>query len=102
MQLHIVMMAFHQAVSPELRQRMEQCFNTIRTQCQGVLRFELVDNQSHTSADYTHALLSVFTSEQALQDYREGAAHAQMLEVLGPHIARIVVLDSALESERAL
>ena len=90
-------MAFHQAVNPNLRQHIEQCFDSIRKECEGVVRFELLDNQSRTSTNYTHALFSTFTSEQALESYRNGSAHTRMMEVLSAHIAQIVVLDSTLD-----
>lgn len=96
MVLHVVMMAFRHEMGAALRERVEQCFADIRRQCAGVMRFDLVDNRSRTSADYPHALLSVFASEQALEAYRTGAAHDEMMAVLGPHIARIVVLDTVL------
>lgn len=99
MYLHIVMMAFNDAMNPFLRQCIEQCFNTIRNDSKGVVRFELLDNQSHTSTHYTHALLSIFTSKQALDTYRTGAAHAQMMKTLTPHIAQIEVLDSVLTED---
>jgi quinol monooxygenase YgiN len=95
MYLHIVMMALKEPMTAALRERMEQCFDTIRRGCEGVARFELLDNHSRTSPDYSHALLSLFTSQQALDAYRTGAAHEAMMAAIGPHIARIVVLDSA-------
>ena len=96
MYLHIVMMAFNTEVTAALHESIEQCLADTRDQCEGVLRFELVRNQSQTSARYSHALLSVFASEQALDAYRTSAAHEAMMARLGRHIAQIVVLDSPL------
>ena len=96
MYLHIVMMAFNKEITAGLRDQIELCFQGIPRQCDGVVRFELVENQSHTSASYTHALISIFSSEQALDAYRTSAAHANLMSELGPHIKDIVVLDSIL------
>lgn len=95
--LHIVMMAFKEAMTAPLRARIEQAFDDVRRQCAGVMRFDLVDNHSRTSPDFTHALLSVFAGDEALAAYRTGRAHEEMMAVLGPHIERIVVLDSVLD-----
>jgi quinol monooxygenase YgiN len=94
MYLHLVMMAFKEPVTAALRERIGQCFDAIRRECEGIVRFELVDNQSRTSAHYSHALLSVFTSERMLDAYRASTAHEAMMAALEPHIAQIAVLDS--------
>ncbi len=99
MYLHIVMMAFNKEVTAPLREQIEKVFQNIPRECDGVVRFELVENRSHTSAAYTHALLSVFSSELALEGYRTGAAHSKLMAELGPHIKEIVVLDSVLRQD---
>lgn len=99
MYLHVVMLAFNQELSSSLRSRIEDCLRSVPRTCAGVERFALLDNHSRTSARYTHALLSVFSTERALDAYRGSAAHDQLLEVLGPHIQEIVVLDSVLAQD---
>lgn len=94
--LHVVMLAFHKPVTTALREQMESCFQAVRRECEGWLRFELVDNQSRTSASYTHALLSVFSHQEALDAYRISPAHDRLMSELGPHIKEIVVLDTCL------
>jgi quinol monooxygenase YgiN len=96
------MMAFNQEMSADLRNQIEMCFQDIPRQCEGVERFDLVDNRSRTSASYTHALLSVFSSEGALDAYRVSDAHANLMAQLGPHIKEIVVLDSFLRSGQSV
>ena len=98
MYLHVVMMAFNQEVSASFRSQIETCFKGIADECEGVARFDLVDNQSRTSPAYTHALVSVFSDEAALDSYRTGAAHDRLMTQLGPHINEIVVLDSSLDN----
>ncbi len=98
MYLHVVMMAFNKEVSASFRLQIETCFKDIADECQGVVRFDLVNNQSRTSPSYTHALLSVFSDETALDAYRTSAAHNRLMTQLGPHIDKIVVLDSSLNN----
>lgn len=97
MYLHIVLMAPRTPVSPELAPKLDQAFIRIRQQCPGIERFEWVPNLSRSSARYSHALLSVFHTQEALDAYRESDAHQAMLDSIAPHIQDIVVLDSALE-----
>lgn len=98
MYLHVVLMAFHQEVTPSLRAQIQDCFRTVARASEGVERFELVDNRSRTSPDYPYALLSVFATEQALDAYRTSDAHDELMALLGPHIRQIVVLDSPLDT----
>lgn len=96
MYLHIVMMSFHQAVTPALREQIQALFESMRCQCEGMVRFDLMDNQSRTSAAFSHALLSVFSSVKHLDAYRTSAVHARLMDVLGPLVKQIVVLDTDL------
>lgn len=102
MYLHVVMLAFHQPVTAAVRKKMESCFEAVRRECEGLVRFELVDNHSRTSASYTHALLSVFSHEEAFESYRISPAHHRLMADLGPHIKEIVVLDTYLEQGEKL
>ncbi len=97
MYLHIVLMAPHTPLSPELVPKLEQAFEHIRQTCAGIERFEWVSNLSLNSARYSHALLSVFSTADALNSYRSSEAHQAMLDAIAPYIQDIVVLDSVLE-----
>lgn len=97
MYLHIVMMSFSAEVTAAFRAQLENSLHAVRRECEGVVRFDLVDNHSRTSAAYSHALLSVFTDLEALDSYRTGAAHDRLMAEIGLHIREIVVLDSVLE-----
>ncbi|WP_232466862.1 Dabb family protein, partial [Alcaligenes faecalis] len=98
MYLHIVLMAPHTPVSPELAPKLDQAFIRIHQECPGIERFEWVPNLSRSSARYSHALLSVFRTQEALDAYRQSDAHQAMLDAIAPHIQDIVVLDSVLEA----
>lgn len=100
MYLHVVLMAFNQEVTASLSSRVEARFDVIARTCPGVMRFELLRNASRTSPDYSHALLSVFSSEEALDAYRVSPAHDELMAELGPYVRTIVVLDSVLPPER--
>lgn len=102
MYLHVVLMAFNKEVTIPLRARVEHCFRETRRECKGVMRFDLVDNHSRTSAAHTHALISVFADVEALDSYRASAAHERLMAELRPHLREIVVLDTPLEAGRAL
>ncbi|WP_434717180.1 Dabb family protein (plasmid) [Paraburkholderia sp. A2RO-4L] len=91
------MMAFNKEISPSLRTQFEKWFQNTARDCDGVERFDFVDNQSRTSASYSHALVSVFSSKQALDAYRASAAHSKMMAELGYYIKEIAVLDTDLE-----
>ena len=99
MYLHIVLMAPHSPVSPDFVPKLEQSFVRIRQECAGLERFEWVPNLSRSSARYSHALLSVFSTQEALDSYRDSQAHQAMLDAIGPYIQDIVVLDSLLEGD---
>lgn len=100
--MHVVMLAFNKPVTSALKTQMENRFQAVRRECKGLIRFELVDNQSRTSASFTHALLSVFSDEEALDSYRASAAHDRLLAELGRHINEIIVLDARLEQGETL
>jgi len=102
MYLHVVLMAFREEVTDTLRTHVENCFEATRRECEGVAHFQLVDNESRTSAAYTHALVSVFVNVAALDSYRTSASHDRLMAELGPHIKEIVVLDSDLGREWTL
>ncbi len=97
MYLHIVLMAPHTPISPEFLPKLNLAFRRIRKECSGIERFEWVPNLSQSSARYSHALLSVFTTQTALDTYRSSEAHQAMLDAIAPHIQDIMVLDSLLE-----
>lgn len=89
MYLHIVIMAFNKKMTASLRTKIEQSARNIPHDCEGVERFELVDNQSRTSASYTHALVSVFSSGQALDAYRTSAGHSKQWRNWSPTSKRL-------------
>ncbi|PAT31904.1 stress responsive alpha-beta barrel domain-containing protein [Vandammella animalimorsus] len=94
MQLHIVLMAFHATPSDELQQHIDTAFRRMPALCEGLLRYELVKNHSSTSAQYSHALLSVFASPGHLSAYRVSPEHDALMQLLKPHVREIVVLDT--------
>lgn len=96
MYLHVVLMAFNKTVTTDLRNQITAEFRSMPHKCEGLLRFDLIDNESRTSANYTHGLLSVFASANHFEAYRVGQAHTALMETLKPHIKDIVVLDSEL------
>lgn len=96
MYLHIVMMTFNKELTPPLKDQLEIRFKRIPAQCDGIERFDFVDNMSRSSKGYTHALVSVFSSQKACDDYRVSAAHENLMIDLQPHIKEILVLDSVL------
>lgn len=98
MYLHIVMMAFHTPPPPSLMAQIESAFQEVPRQCDGILRFEVLPNQSLTSAQYSHALLSIFASAAHLETYKTSHAHEALMQQIQPHIREIVVLDSPLAS----
>lgn len=83
-------------MTPASRKQIQALFESMRDQCEGIVRFDLVDNQSHTSADFSHALLSVFSSLEHLNAYRTSAAHTRLMDALAPKVRHIVVLDTDL------
>ena len=97
MYLHIVMMAFKSAPGATLLHTLQQNFAKVQQDCPGIAAFRLVENQSKTSAQYTHALYSVFSDLPALDAYRHSPAHDAMMVDLKPFVDHIVVLDSPLD-----
>ena len=96
MYLHTVMMSFNKEMTAALRAQIESFFNGIPVQCKGIERFDFVDNMSRLAKGYTHALVSVFSSEETLDTYRLSAAHDKLMTELAPHLKEILVLDGAL------
>ena len=92
MYLHIVLMAPHTPVSPELAPKLDQAFIRIHQECSGIERFEWVPNLSRSSARYSHALLSVFRTQEALDAYRQSDAHQAMLDAIAAHRPAVTFL----------
>ncbi len=102
MYLHVVMIAFNKEITPALRLEIEQCFKNTVKDCMNVERFDFVDNCSKTSIYFTHAIVSVFSNENALEIYRTSTAHNEMMKYLSQHIKEINVLDTHLNQENSL
>ncbi len=97
MYLHVVMIAFNKEITASLRTQIKQCFQNTAQNCIGLERFNFVDNCSRTSTYFTHAIVSIFSNEHALEIYRTSTAHNKMMEGLHQHIKEIVVLDTDLK-----
>ncbi|MFA5539393.1 MAG: Dabb family protein [Gemmobacter sp.] len=90
---HIVMMTFTPEADGAFFGRVEHYARRVRAECADVATYAMTGNVASRGDGLTHALVGVFRSSQAHDDYQISPAHVEMKAFMSPFIDRIVVLD---------
>ena len=92
---HVVMFQFKETSSEEDVQKVVDAFRALPKQIPAIADFEYgTDNSPEKLADgLTHCFLVTFKSEADREVYLPHPAHMQFVEVLKPHLEKVVVID---------
>ena len=92
---HIVMLQFKKESSESEIAKVVDAFRALPDKIPQIADFEYGTNNSPEglNADLTHCFLVTFASEEDRAAYLPHAAHKAFVEVLKPHMEKVLVLD---------
>jgi hypothetical protein len=92
---HVVLFKFKDSSSPEDVQRVVDAFRKLPQEIPQIASFEFGVNNSPENLNdgFTHSFLVTFRSAADRDIYLPHAAHRAFVEVLKPHLDRVLVVD---------
>lgn len=92
---HVVMFGFKDASSEADVQKVVDAFRNLPTEIPEIADFEYGTNNSPEGLNdgLTHCFLVTFNSEKDREAYLPHPAHKAFVEVLKPHLEKVVVID---------
>jgi hypothetical protein len=92
---HVVLLKFKDGTTPEQVKAMEDGFRALPGKIGFVHGFEWGTNVSveNLSQGFTHCFLVTFTSEEDRNKYIPHPAHQEFVELLRPHLDKVLVID---------
>ncbi|MFN3761406.1 MAG: Dabb family protein [Algoriphagus aquaeductus] len=92
---HVVLFGFKETSSPEDIQKVIDSFKALPSQISEIKDFEWGTNSSPEGLNQglTHAFTLTFHSDKDRDAYLPHPAHKEFGAVLGPHLAKVTVLD---------
>jgi hypothetical protein len=92
---HVVLFKFKEEATPEDIQKVEAAFVALSSKIKEIkdLEWGLNNSPEGLNKDFTHCFFVTFDSEAAREVYLPHPAHKAFVEVLGPHLDDVLVLD---------
>jgi len=92
---HLVLLKFKEGADEGSSERMEQALQEYTRTIDTVIEYEWGKDVSGgaKTEGFTHALWVTFRNQAGLDVYGPHPAHQALIEVIGPHIEKLVVLD---------
>lgn len=92
---HIVLFKFNETSSPEDITKLENAFAALPSKIKEIKDIEWGLNNSPEGLDkgFTHCFFVSFESEQDRAIYLPHPSHQAFVDMLGPHVADVLVLD---------
>jgi Stress responsive A/B Barrel Domain len=92
---HVVLFSFKSASSAADVKSVEDAFRKLPSQIKEIKDFEWGKNNSPEGINqgFTHCFLVTFTSEKDREVYLPHPAHKAFVEVLKPHLDKVLVID---------
>jgi Stress responsive A/B Barrel Domain len=92
---HAVLFKFKDTSSPEDVKKVEDAFRALPSKIKEVAGLEWGTNNSpeNLNQGFTHLFFVTFKSEKDREVYLPHPAHKAFVEVLGPHLDKVLVLD---------
>jgi hypothetical protein len=92
---HVVMFQFKESSSEKDIQKVVDAFGELPSKIETIADFEYgTDNSPEGLADgFTHCFLVTFKSEKDREVYLPHPAHKAFVEVLKPHLEKVMVID---------
>jgi hypothetical protein len=92
---HVVLLKFKEASSTADIKKVEDAFRALSTQIKEIKAFEWGTNNSpeNINQGFTHCFFVSFDSEKGREIYLPHPAHTAFVEVLKPHMDKVLVID---------
>ena len=92
---HVVLFSFKSTSSPDQIRTVEDAFRKLPSQIREIKGFEWGTNNSPEGINqgFTHCFLVSFSSEKDREIYLPHPAHQAFVEVLKPHLDKVLVVD---------
>jgi hypothetical protein len=92
---HIVLFKFNESSSPADIQEIEEAFAALPSQIEEIKDFEwgLNNSPEGLNKEFTHAFMVTFDSEEGRSVYLPHPAHQAFVDLLGPHLDDVLVVD---------
>ncbi len=92
---HVVLLKFKDASTPAEIKKVEDAFRALPSKIKEISDFEWGTNNSpeNINQGFTHSFLVSFKSEEDRAIYLPHAAHKAFVEVLMPHLDKVLVID---------
>jgi hypothetical protein len=92
---HVVLFSFKESSSAEDIKKVEDAFRALPSKIKEIRGFEWGTNNSpeNLNQDFTHCFFVTFDSEQGREVYLPHPAHKEFVEVLKPHLDKVLVID---------
>ena len=92
---HVVLFGFTPETTPDQVRAIEEAFAALPGQIPEIVAFEWGTDVSVENAarGYTHCFLVSFRNEAGRAIYLPHPAHQRFVDVVGPHLAQVLVLD---------
>jgi hypothetical protein len=92
---HVVLLKFNETSSPEDITKLENAFAALPSKIKEIKDFEWGHNNSPEGLDkgFTHCFFVSFESEEDRAIYLPHPSHQAFVDMLGPHVADVLVLD---------
>jgi Stress responsive A/B Barrel Domain len=92
---HVVLFKFKDGTSPADVKKIEDAFSKLPSQIKEIAGYEFGTNNSpeNLNQGFTHCFFVSFKSEQDRSVYLPHPAHQAFVEVLKPHLDKVLVID---------
>lgn len=92
---HVVMFRFKESTTPEDVERIVAAFARLPERIEAIHDFEYGTDVSveGKAQGFTHCFLVTFQSEQDRAEYLPHPAHKEFVELVGPHVEKVLVFD---------
>lgn len=92
---HVVLLKFKDASLPDDIKKVEDAFRNLPSKIKAVKGFEWGTNNSpeNINQGFTHCFFVTFETEKDRQEYLPHPAHKAFVEVLTPHLDKVLVVD---------
>jgi hypothetical protein len=92
---HVVLFKFKDGAPPEAIRAIEERFRGLKSRIPGIVDFEWGTNVSPEKLDqgFTHLFFVTFPDDKARNGYLPHPAHLEFVEVLKPHLDKVLVVD---------
>ena len=92
---HVVLLKFKDASTPADLKKVEDAFRNLPSKIKSIKGFEWGKNNSpeNINQGFTHCFFVTFQTEKDREEYLPHPAHKAFVDVLTPHLDKVLVID---------